>query len=196
MSGGIFALACGLLVSCQTPCPTTEPSLRAAFLAAYPSSRIYQVQVGDRLRLEVWQNPQLSKEVLVQPDGQISLPLVGRVKVVGLSLDALQDHLRQKLQSIVPDAVVWASVREFQPQTISVQGQVHRSGSYPLARGDSFLDVLAKAGGATEKAQCVLIVRRQQDKSLLYQLSLNPLLNGSSLQHNIPVAAKDLVIVQ
>ncbi len=152
--------------------------------------------MGDHLRLEVWQNPQLSKEVLVQPDGQISLPLVGRVKVVGLSLDALQDHLRQKLQSIVPDAVVWASVREFQPQTISVQGQVHRSGSYRLAQGHSFLDVLAKAGGATEKAQCVLIVRRQQDKSLLYQLSLKPLLNGSSLQHNIPVAAKDLVIVQ
>ncbi len=124
----------------------------------------YLVTPGDRLVVNVWNQPPLSGEVLVRPDGNITLPLMGDVAVAGVTPQQAAEAVARKLSGLVTEPHVAVSLAGTREPTVSVLGEVQQAGSYALRPGEGVLEVLARAGGLSEFARkdAIFVVRRSQ----------------------------------
>ena len=107
----------------------------------------YRLVVGDKLRIEVYKDPQLSQSLQIRPDGKITLPLVGDIAAAGQTPIALRESIAGSLKEYMTNPVVTVIVVETQPQTISIMGEVNNPGVHPFKNQLSMLDALAMAGG-------------------------------------------------
>ncbi len=129
------------------------------------TSAPYIVTPGDRLLVNVWNQPPLSGEVLVRPDGNITLPLVGDVPVAGTTPQQVADAIAKKLSGLVVEPHVAVSLAGTRPPTVSVLGEVRNAGSFELRPGEGVLEILARAGGLSEFARkdAIFVVRRRHE---------------------------------
>lgn len=122
----------------------------------------YKLSIGDKLRVEVYKDPQLSQSLQVRPDGKITLPLVGDVNAAGLTSLELRDQLATALREYVTNPVVTVIVVETVPPLVYIMGEVTHPGSIPLNGPMSVLQALAMAGGFREFANTkdIRVLRR------------------------------------
>src|SRR5688500_7589503 len=111
----LFALFIVCLIGCAFDGPYKwVDDLSANALKPSP----YKVQPGDRLVVNVWSQPPLSGEVLVRPDGNITLPLVGDVFVLGLTPTAAAEEVKKRLDGLVVDPHVAVSLTSNREATV------------------------------------------------------------------------------
>lgn len=124
----------------------------------------YQVTPGDRLVVNVWNQPPLSGEVLVRPDGNITLPLVGDVQVAASTPKQAGEAIARKLTGLVVEPHVVVSLAGTREPAVSVLGEVQQAGNFALRPGEGVLELLARAGGLSEfaKKDGIFVVRRSQ----------------------------------
>jgi polysaccharide biosynthesis/export protein len=125
------------------PAPAPSPGQAAA--AALPAD--YRMTVGDKLRVEVYKDPQLSQSLQVRPDGKITLPLIGDINAAGLTSIELRDQIATALKEYVTNPVVTVIVVETVPPVVYVMGEVTKPGAVPLNGSMTVLQALAMAGG-------------------------------------------------
>ena len=123
------------------------PSVAASGPAVATNSTDYKMVVGDKLRVEVYKDPQMSQSLQIRPDGKITLPLVGDVAAAGKTPAALRDTLTTSLKDFITNPVVTVIVTEAQPQTVSVIGEVNAPGTHPVKAQTTVIEALAMAGG-------------------------------------------------
>jgi len=111
------------------------------------TSADYRLVAGDKLRIEIYKDPQLSQNLQVRPDGKITLPLLGDVMAAGETPTVLRDKLTAAYKEYMTNPVVTVIVVEAQPQTVSVMGEVNNPGVQPLKYPMTVIDALAIAGG-------------------------------------------------
>lgn len=121
----------------------------------------YFVSAGDVMDVFIWQNPDLSKEVIVGPDGFISYPLVGRFKAVGLTLNKLEEKFKAELLNYIKFPQVSIMIKKFAGQKIIILGEVLYPGIYSYQGKINLIDAVALAGDFTKDAhqRSVLLVR-------------------------------------
>ena len=112
----------------------------------------YRLVAGDKLRIEVYKDTQLSQTLQVRPDGKITLPLVGDVAAAGKTSIQLRDAISASLEEYIANPVVTVIVTETTPQMVYVQGEVNKPGAFPLSGPMSIMQALALAGGFTDFA--------------------------------------------
>lgn len=112
----------------------------------------YKIGPEDVLYVSVWENRELTLEVVVRPDGMISLPLVQDVQAEGLTSAELADVLYQKLLVYLKEPQVSVIVKQVNAPKVYVLGNVARPGPYPLRSEMSILQALSLAGGFTQFA--------------------------------------------
>lgn len=113
----------------------------------------YRIGPGDTIKISVFDVPELNLEMPVRQTGQIELPLVGLVQVIGKSEPELLLELTRKLSTFVRNPQVSLSVSSYGSQKVAVVGAVSKPGSYPLRKSNnSILELLAEAGGVVDKA--------------------------------------------
>src|SRR6185436_5199980 len=113
----------------------------------------YRLAAGDKLRIEVYKDNQLSQSLQIRPDGKITLPLVGDVTAAGRTSVELRDAIGAALDAYITNPVVTVIVVEAVPQVVFVTGEVNKPGPVPLVNGRiSVLQALAVAGGFTDFA--------------------------------------------
>lgn len=122
--------------------PATPPAA-----APPPVSADYRLVPGDKLRIEVYKDDQLSQSLQVRPDGKITLPLLGDVAAAGKTPTELRDSLAGSLKEYVTNPVVTVIVVEATPPTIYVMGEVNKPGPQQMRGPLSVLQALAMAGG-------------------------------------------------
>jgi polysaccharide export outer membrane protein len=122
----------------------------------------YRLAIGDKLRVEVYKDAQLSQSLQIRPDGKITLPLVGDVTAAGLTSLELRDQLATALREYVTNPVVTVIVVESVPPVVYVMGEVNTPGAIPLNNPLSVLQALAMAGGFREFANTkdIKVLRR------------------------------------
>ena len=143
------------------PRGTTQPSSTASS-AAPPADRArptqatlpddYKLQAGDKLRIEVYKDAQLSQSVQIRPDGKITLPLVGDVAAMGLTPIDLRERIATALKDYMNNPVVTVIVVEGTSPTAYVVGEVNHPGPVVLQANMTVLQALAVAGGLKDFA--------------------------------------------
>ncbi len=138
------------------------------------------LQPGDRVRLTVWGQDQMTGEYLVERDGMIAVPLAGRVSVVNLTPPDAEKAVAHRLRGgLVVDPKVTVDVVQFRP--IYVVGEVTHPGAYDYVSNINVINAVALAGGFTYRARKgdFILVRGIQPNQKEYTVSdLTPLMPG------------------
>jgi polysaccharide export outer membrane protein len=127
---------------------------------AYAAQPVYTLGSGDKVRITVFGEPDLSGEFEVSGDGQLSLPLIGSVSADGKTLSTLGTDIQTKLMDgYLVDPKVSVEVLNYRP--FYILGEVKEPGSYPFVNGMSVLNAVALGGGFTYRADKddILIIR-------------------------------------
>lgn len=157
----------------------------------------YRIAAEDVLDISVWREPDLQKQVIVRPDGGISMPLVGNIEAAGLTTTELENALREELSAYIPDAVVTVSVVNLRGLRVYVTGQVRRPGQFEVGRYIDVLQAITLAGGFTAFASTskVQIIRRRDGVETVYKFNYKQLEKGRNLEQNIRLETDDVVLV-
>ncbi|MBH0204335.1 MAG: sugar ABC transporter substrate-binding protein [Nitrospira sp.] len=107
----------------------------------------YWIGPEDVLDITVWRNADLSKQVLVRPDGRVSLPLIGDITAVGKTAAELAEVISAKLKEFKENPQVSIVVKEVNSYAIYVLGEVARPAKYPLKSKTTILQAITLAGG-------------------------------------------------
>jgi len=152
---------------------------------------------GDLLEVSVLGSPDSTKQVRVGAGGEISLPLIGPVKVAGLSIVQAERAVAKLLVGggFFADPQVSIFEKEYATQGISVLGEVQKPGIYPLMGRRTLFDAISAAGGTTPRAgNTVTITRRDVPKTPeTVPLTYGP--SGSQPGNNIQVMPGDTVVI-
>ena len=145
-----------------------------------------KVGVGDAVRVTVFQQPDLTTDARVSERGTISMPLVGDVKVSGMTPDAAAAHIASALKSgkFLKNPQVTLAVTTLRSRQVNVLGMVPRPGRYPLEDTSSNLaDVIAAAGGVAPGGDDVVtVVRDGKSQRVPVMAKTFALKNGDTVQ--------------
>jgi polysaccharide biosynthesis/export protein len=144
---------------------TASPTLAAGAdsAATVPSASDYHLGLGDKLRIEVYRDAQLSQSVQIRPDGKITLPLIGDLDANGRTPIELRDVITRQLKDYMTNPVVTVIVVETKAPVAYVMGEVNHPGAVPLQDEQlTVLQALALAGGLKDFADTknIHILRR------------------------------------
>jgi len=167
---------------------------RAGMPAVSPE---YRVGESDVLQVGVWKEPDLSKTVVVRPDGMISLPLIGEVKVIGMTSQEIQEAVAAKLKAYLLNPRVTVEITDIKSRRVFITGEIVRPGLYPLGGPTTVLQLIAQAGGFTPfaKRKSIVILRQENGHQSKYPFNYSDVVHGRAPQQNIPLAPGDTVVV-
>ena len=168
-----------------------------SYSAAWADEKFFLIGPGDVLEISVWNEPDLSKKLVVPPDGVISFPLINPIRVTNLTITALQKIVTKKLTEYIPDATVNVLLIEINSLKASVIGKVKEAGEYPITLDTNVLQILAKAGGLTPFASegNIKILRQKGNKVLNIPFDYGEVAKGKNIEQNIILEAGDVVLV-
>lgn len=151
---------------------------------------------GDLLKVSVYGVPEMEREVRVGSTGEVTLPLIGRVHVEGLTPPEAEQHVGEKFveSNYLRNPQVSVFIKEYATQGISVLGEVDKPGIYTLLGPRRLLDIISAAGGLTPKAGRVATITRRTkpDEPMTVELPRDP---AAMIAHNVPVGPGDTVVI-
>ena len=192
----IVVLVCVAIVEAQS-LPQSQPPAQTQE-ARDSFVRAYRVGPGDLLELKVFEVDQLSQTVRVSEDGSITLPLIGRVVVEGLTQEGVVQKLTGLLQAkYVKNPQVTIFIKEYKNQQVAVIGAVENAGSYELVGRKNLLQIISMAGGFSDTASNeIFILREGPDGSTsTIPIDLKDLLVNGNQTLNIPIMPNDVISV-
>jgi len=156
----------------------------------------------DVLVVTVWRNQELSKEVIVRPDGKISLPLIGDIMAAGLSAQVLSKHVADALAEFMSTPTVSVQVKEINSYHIFAVGEVGKPGKIPLKSFTSVVQGISYAGGFTTFASrnnvhVLRMVKNSQGetKQVMIPVPYLDIVQGKNLEANFILKAGDVIVV-
>jgi polysaccharide biosynthesis/export protein len=163
-----------------------------------PPSNDYVIGPDDLLSVVFWRDQQLSGDVLVRPDGKISLPLLDDVQAAGLTPKQLRDRLVGEARRFVSEPVATVVVRQVNSRKVYITGFVARPGQYALTPSMTALQLIATAGGLQDfaKSKEIRIVRSENGKSANIRFDYDEITkNPEKAAQNIELKPGDTIIV-
>jgi len=174
-------------------------SSSAAFAQSPAARDDYVLGAGDVVRIQVFQNQDLTVEARVSEGGMISYPLLGAIKVGGLSPTEVERLVSGRLKqgNFLQNPQVTVNVMQFRSQQVSVLGNVNKPGRYPLETTNMRLsEVLSMAGGvAPTGADEVVLVRERGGKAERIEIDLVDMFASGDLAKDPALVAGDVVYV-
>lgn len=161
----------------------TDPRVLADMraLASQSANDVYLIGPSDLLTVKVFQAAELSGEVRVDQRGAITMPLIGNVRLAGLTQAQAEQRLAQLLgANLLQNPQVSLFIKEFTNKRITVGGEVQKQGVFPLEGKVTVLQAIALAGGLGEKAKSdsVSLFRKEGAGSRVYYLDIDLIRNG------------------
>jgi polysaccharide export outer membrane protein len=200
------ALACCALlvttVSGQSRVAKPAPAPAAAHAGAgaaraAEASADYIIGPSDVLNIVFWREKELSSEVLVRPDGKISMPLLNDVMAAGLTPEQLRRTLADAAKRYIEDPVVTVVVKQINNNRVFVMGQVRNPGPFVLTGPTTVLQALAMAGGFTDFADRghVLVTRVENGAQSTFTFNYDTVVRKGDLSGNLLLKAGDTIVV-
>ncbi len=166
-------------------------------LSLYSRDNPYKIETGDVLEILVIGEENLSRTVMVMRNGMISFPLIGEVKVAGLTPEEASNLISEKLSKYFTHPLVSVILKSPSFPYVSVFGAVLKPGAVEYQRGLKLTDYIALAGGPTPKANLkkvrVVIFREQNPISL--EVNVDEILKRGDFTKNMELKPGDVVYV-
>lgn len=158
---------------------------------------VYTIQPNDMLEIFVWKEPDLTRKVLVRPDGRISFPLIQDLNAAGSSPGELKSNIESRLKEYLTSPNVTVIVESIQSYKVFVVGKVQRPGSIIAEKPISVLQALSLAGGFEDfaKQADITILRSSGGKSLVLPFDYRNVTRGRRPEENIFLHSGDVVVV-
>lgn len=166
-----------------------------------PRNKELVLGVGDVVGINVWENPALSTEATIRPDGTITMPLVGDLKAANETPSALKAHIKERLTDFVKvqGTEITVAVRAWRSYRFTISGEVGKSGVFTSDQYVTVAEALAMAGGLSRYAKRgeIKITRHDPKTNQVRQIPLDydELASGKRLEMNIYVMPGDLINV-
>ena len=155
-----------------TPAPASRPAARTVPPGAWMEAE-YRLGPGDKLRIEVFEQPQISQSLQIRPDGKITVPHVGEVAAAGQTSLELRDALTASLKEYVLNPVVTVIVQEATSAQVCLIGEVRAPGCQVMTGPTTVLQALSRANGVTEFANKSAIRILRNTGGRLEKISFN-----------------------
>jgi polysaccharide biosynthesis/export protein len=157
----------------------------------------YVIGPDDQLSVVYWREKDMSADVVVRPDGLISLPLLNDVQASGLTPEQLRNAITQGATKFVEEPTVSVVVKAINSRKVFITGQVGKPGYYPIGGPTSVLQLIAIAGGVSEYAdkKKISIIRRESGKDTNFRFNYEDVIKGKNLTQNIELKPGDTVVV-
>lgn len=168
-------------------------------LAQSPASGDYPLAAGDIVRIQVFQNPELTLETRISESGTVSYPLIGSVRLGGLTVATAERRIAEALRSggFLQNPQVTLLLTQVRGSQVAVLGQVGRPGRFPLESSTTRLsDMLANAGGTSPGGDDTVIVTGQRNGQPIRRLvDLPALFLQPGSQEDLLLQAGDVIYV-
>jgi polysaccharide biosynthesis/export protein len=207
--GASFAIAVLMCASssCQTAAPATGNTGASASEASNQSvtparttrpDDTFVIGNDDVLSINVWKEPDLTKQIPVRSDGKISLPLIGDIQAAGRTPAQLEQDIADRLKSFITDPQVVVIVQEIHSLKFNILGEVAKPGSYPLTVGTTIVDAIAIAGGFKDfaKKKGIYVLRQGfSGNELRFAFNYQDFIKGKDTKQNIVLKPHDTIVV-
>ena len=161
------------------------------------AEKIYHLDSGDVIEISVWKDPELSRNLVVPPDGIISFPLIGSIDVTHLTVSELKKVVTQKLSEFIPDATVTIMLIEVNSLKAYVIGKVNNPGEFTINLETNVMQILSMAGGLNPFASkgSINIIRQRDNRIIKIPFDYGKVEKGTNLEQNILLRSGDVVVV-
>ena len=176
------------------PAAGTEPDKKPAPQAP-PEPGEYRISSGDKLRIEVYKDPQLSQSVQVRPDGKITLPLIGDIEATSRTPIELRDAIRDAFKEYITNPTITVIVVEALAATAYVMGEVNHPGAITLQTPVTVMQALALAGGLKDFADQKNIRILRKGRLGVQMITFNYKEASQSLRAPVYLQPGDTVVV-
>jgi len=149
------------------------------------------------LTVSFWREKELSTDVVVRPDGKITLPLINDVYAAGLTPDQLREKVLTEAARYLEDPSPTVVVKQINSRKVFITGEVFKPGPYALTAPTSVLQLIAMAGGLQEFAQKkdIMILRMEAGRQIAFTFDYSSVVKRKKLQQNIFLKPGDTIVV-
>ncbi|MGY6586761.1 MAG: polysaccharide biosynthesis/export family protein [Wenzhouxiangella sp.] len=172
-----------------------DPEALALFEA--PADPVYRLGAGDELTVEVWGRPEVSGSHVIGPDGQISLPLTGPIRIADITRDEAATAIHQALADYYRRPSVVLRIDQYTSNRVTVLGRVQNPGTIRFDEQPTLLEALAKAGSlpVIDKEATLTRAAIFRGREQVAWVDLRQLLNRVNPAYNIRLQPGDLVYI-
>lgn len=169
-----------------------------AALAGVVTPPDYLIGADDVLGIVFWRDKELSAEVVVRPDGKISLPMLNDVPAAGMTPEQLAAAVQNAATKFVLDPGATVIVKAIHSRKVYVIGEVNNPGTFPLGSEMNVMQSIAQAGGFLEHAKKgdVMILRTENGQERRYRFNYNDVVRGKNVGQNIKLLPGDTILVR
>lgn len=162
-----------------------------------PSLAGYTIGEQDVLDIDVWREKELSGQVIVRPDGKITVPLVNEIYVVGMTPLQLQTMLADKLQPFVTTPQVTVVVHEINSRKIYLMGEVVHEGVFRINSTTTVSQIIAEAGGLHPyaKRNKIYVLRTVDGKQVRFPFNYDAVIKGKANSQDLVLKPGDKIVV-
>ena len=195
----IIILGLVLLVACAIDLPSvsTLAEYEQANPVASKTDNDYLIGRGDVLSINIWKEPELSKQVTVRLDGNISMPLVGDLQAAGFTCTQLRDQLTEKFEGYVEVAEVSVTVTQSLSKKIYILGKINSPGEYPLQKNMTILQAISIGRGLDQWADTsnIRLIRNINGVEKTFKVDYDAIVSGDDLSQNVTLQPDDTIFV-
>jgi polysaccharide export outer membrane protein len=192
--------AAGLEAQSAPPKPGQPPAATPAPAMIDPPPADYVIGVDDALTINFWRDKDMSADVVVRPDGKITLPLINEIQATGLTPEELRASIvKASMKFMTEEPTVSVIVKQINSRLVYINGMVGKTGPYPLKPHMTVVMLISEAGGLAEYAdkEHIRVVRTENGQQKSYLFNYKDFAKGkpAALKQNIELKIGDTVIV-
>jgi polysaccharide biosynthesis/export protein len=200
-------------VYAQTPAPApsagsvpatrgTAPAPAATGTAPAPATGVvappgFLIGPEDVLSIVYWRDREMTTDVVVRPDGKISLPLLNEIQAAGLTPGELRDRITEQSKRYLEEPNLTVVLKQINSRKVFITGEINKPGPYALTAPTTVLQLIALAGGLKEfaKSDKIVIVRIENGRTTAYSFNYKQVTSRKRLQQNIELKPGDTVVI-
>jgi polysaccharide export outer membrane protein len=196
----IAALTCSVTGAAAQEAKRTAPPAAQANNGASAAATLppgYVIGAGDVLSIVFWRDKDMSADVVVRPDGRISLPLLNDINAAGYAPEELRLKLTEAAAKLIEDPDVAVVVKEIRSRNVYITGKVTKPATYPLNSEMTVLQLIAVAGGLLEYADSknIVVVRTENGHQQFHKFNYKDVISQKRTADNIALKPGDTVLV-
>ena len=192
----LSAASSGLAGANQAASSDGSAAVNAARVTPAALPPDYVIGSEDLLSVVFWREKEMSTDVVVRPDGKISLPLLKDVQAAGYTPEQLTGELVKAASKYISQPNATVIVKEINSRKVFVVGQVAKPGAFPLTRDMTVLEVIALAGDVLEYAKSKsIVVVRKDGQGGRFKFNYKDVTKGKNVEQNILLKPGDTIIV-